>query len=280
MIIDSHTHTAYSKHATGSVDDIVRAAIAARVDVLTITDHAPFLIDSGNRLLESELDAYLDDIRRARTEHAGRIKILAGLEIDYMPGAQKHAERLLSNLDLDFAVGSVHYVVVDGQRVNVWDLRRLNEPAVLSQFFLSLEESVSCGLFDTIGHPDSLLRSVPAARWCERFMRLAPLFRRYDVSYELNASGLRKSAWDEASERESYGLWSYPCREALPELLSSGATFTVGSDAHRPMDIGAGLSDMLAALIPLGLHSISYYEGRRRTEVTVGPLPTDTGSSA
>lgn len=270
MIIDSHTHTAYSKHATGSVDDIVRAAIVFGVNVLTITDHAPFAIDSDNRLLESELDTYLDDIRRARHKYAGHIKILAGLEVDYMLGARRHAERLLSSLDLDFVVGSVHYLSVDGQRVNVWDLRRLNEPAVLKQFSLSLEESVSCGLFDAIGHPDSMLRSVPAARWRELFLPLVPLFQRHDVSYELNASGPRKSSWDSSKKCEFNGRWSYPCRETLPELLSSGATFTVGSDAHNPADVGVGLNDMLAELAPIGLKSICYYEDRQRIEVAIG----------
>ena len=270
MIIDSHTHTAYTKHATGSVDDVVRAAIAVGVDVLTITDHAPFSIDSGNRLLASELDAYLDDVYRARKEYAGQIKILAGLEVDYMLGARRHAERLLSCLDLDFVVGSVHYLSIDGQRVNVWDLSRLNEPAVLEQFSLSLEESLSCGLFDSIGHPDSLLRSVPAWRWRELFLPLVPLFQRHGVSYELNASGPRKSSWDSSKNCEFNGRWSYPCRETLPELLSSGATFTVGSDAHNPADVGAGLNDMLTELAPIGLNSICYYEERRRIDVAVG----------
>ncbi|WP_218008649.1 histidinol-phosphatase [Hydrogenophaga flava] len=270
MIIDSHTHTAYSKHATGSVDDVVRAAIAVGVSVLTITDHAPFVIDSVNRLLESELDAYLDDICRARNKYAGHIKILAGLEMDYMLGARRHAESLLSTLDLDFVVGSVHYLPIDGQRVNVWDLTRLNEAAVLEQFFLSLEESVCSGLFDAIGHPDSLLRSVPVSRWRELFIPLAPLFQRYDVSYELNASGPRKSSWDSSMKCEFNGRWSYPCRETLPELLSSGATFTVGSDAHTPADVGAGLNDMLDELVPIGLNCICYYEGRQRIEVAVG----------
>lgn len=55
-MIDSHSHTLYSKHATGSVDELVRSSIAAGISILTITDHAPFPVDADNRLLESELD--------------------------------------------------------------------------------------------------------------------------------------------------------------------------------------------------------------------------------
>ncbi|MEN1753624.1 PHP domain-containing protein, partial [Pseudomonas aeruginosa] len=48
-MIDSHSHTSYSKHATGTVDELVRASIAAGVTILTITDHAPFPVDTDNR---------------------------------------------------------------------------------------------------------------------------------------------------------------------------------------------------------------------------------------
>jgi len=58
-MIDSHSHTFYSKHAIGTVDELVRASIAAGVTVLTITDHAPFPVDMDNRLLASELDRLL-----------------------------------------------------------------------------------------------------------------------------------------------------------------------------------------------------------------------------
>ncbi|MEG6913654.1 PHP domain-containing protein, partial [Pseudomonas aeruginosa] len=85
-MIDSHSHTSYSKHATGTVDELVRASIAAGVTILTITDHAPFPVDTDNRLLASELDRYFADIERARKIYQGQITILCGLELDYMPG--------------------------------------------------------------------------------------------------------------------------------------------------------------------------------------------------
>jgi histidinol-phosphatase (PHP family) len=54
-VIDSHTHTHYSKHARGTVDEVIDAAIARGVRLLTITDHAPFPIDPDNRLRRTEL---------------------------------------------------------------------------------------------------------------------------------------------------------------------------------------------------------------------------------
>lgn len=76
-MIDSHSHTFYSKHATGTVDELVRASIAAGVTILTLTDHAPFPVDTDNRLLASELDRYFADIERARNSYQEQITICA-----------------------------------------------------------------------------------------------------------------------------------------------------------------------------------------------------------
>lgn len=39
------------KHAIGTIEEIVVSAIEKNIKYLTITDHAPFLIDKNNRLV-------------------------------------------------------------------------------------------------------------------------------------------------------------------------------------------------------------------------------------
>lgn len=55
----------------------------------------------------------------------------------------------------------------------------------------------------------------------------------------------------------------------MSALLAAGASFTVGSDAHDPSDVGAGIIPLLEELAPLGLHTVSYYEKRTRIDVPV-----------
>ncbi|WP_043531996.1 histidinol-phosphatase [Litchfieldella xinjiangensis] len=277
-MIDSHSHTFYSKHATGTVDELVRASVAAGVKVLTITDHAPFPVDSDNRLLESELDHYFADIERAQQIYQGQIKILRGLEFDYMPGSDAYNRDLLARYELDFAIGSIHYVEVPGNRlVKVWELPRLAGHAFLDLYFAHLEALLESGLFDAVGHADTLLRGVPEEIVLRRLEPLLPLFVRNGIAYELNASGLRKSSLDPKSGREIHGVWSYPSRTLLPQLMAHNVAFTVGSDAHAPCDAGAGIVDLLNALQPLGLQSISYFERRRRIDV---PLDSPNAPAA
>ncbi|MGF6765958.1 histidinol-phosphatase (PHP family) [Paraburkholderia sp. GAS33] len=277
MKIDSHTHTSYSKHAVGSVDEVVRSAIARGIDILTLTDHAPFHIDSRNRLLESELDAYFEDIESARSTYRGDIRILRGLEFDYLPGSCGYIERMQATYDLDFAIGSIHYVPLGADdTVKVWELDRLNHPAVLAHYFASLCELLECGLFDAVGHADTLVRGVPEPIVCRWMEPLAATFARHGIAFELNASGLRKTMLDTALGHEVDTRWSYPSRALLPMLIDAGAAFTIGSDAHAPEDVGAGVHAMLDALVPLGLRTVSYFEQHRRIDVDVALLTAST----
>ena len=272
-MIDSHSHTFYSKHAIGTVDDLVRASIAAGVTVLTITDHAPFPVDTDNRLLESELDRYVADIERAREIYQGQITILRGLEIDYMPGTNAFNRELLARYPMDFVIGSIHFVEVpDEAMVKVWELPHLAGQVFLDRYFANLEGLLDSRLFDAVGHADTLLRGVPEDIFLRRFEPLLAPLARSGIAFELNASGLRKSSLDPKTGSEVQGFWSYPSLELVTQLIAHEVPFTIGSDAHDPLDAGAGIAELLKALRPLGLKNISYYERRQRIDVALDSL--------
>jgi histidinol-phosphatase (PHP family) len=270
-MIDSHCHTFYSKHAIGTIDDLVRASITAGVSVLTITDHAPFPIDQNNRLLESELDQYFSDIESARDQYGDLIKILRGLEIDYMPGSESYNRELLNRYPIDFVIGSVHYVEVPNQHlVKVWELPRLADDQFLNQYFVTLQELLASGLVDAIGHPDVLLRGVSEDSLLPRFKPFIEALAKSGIAFELNSSGLRKSSLGLKTGTEVDGLWTYPSRRLLMQMIALDIPFTIGSDAHSPGDVGAGIKYMLESLQTHGLRRISYYEERRRVDVDLG----------
>lgn len=270
-MIDCHVHTFYSKHATGTVDDVVRASIAAGVTVLTITDHAPFFIDRKNRLLESELEQYFSDIDSARNQYGDQIKILRGLELDYIPGCEIYSRELLSRYPMDFVIGSIHYVEVPKQpMVKVWELPRLADDQFLDRYFANLEALLASGLIDAIGHPDTLLRGVPEDTLLPRFNPFIEAIAKSQIAFELNSSGLRKSSLEPLTGTEVKGQWSYPSRKLLTQMIALDVPFTIGSDAHVPSDAGAGISYMIDNLKTHGLRRISYYEERRRIDVAIG----------
>ncbi|MFY3772332.1 histidinol-phosphatase [Providencia manganoxydans] len=276
-MIDSHCHSFYSKHAVGTIDELVCASIAAGVKVLTITDHAPFPVDAQNRLLESELESYFTDIDKAQQAYKGEITLLRGLELDYMPGTERYNRQLLAHYPMDFVIGSIHYVtVIDEPVVKVWELHRLAATSFLDKYFSQLEALLESQLFDAVGHADTLLRAIPEDVFLHRFEPLIAPLVRSGIAYELNASGLRKSSLDPTTGKEITGRWSYPSRALLEKLLRKNVPLTIGSDTHDPRYAGAGIAELLAVLRPLGLQSISYYQQRQRIDVLLDDLQFHT----
>ncbi|CAH5970309.1 Histidinol-phosphatase [Citrobacter freundii] len=276
-MIDSHCHSFYSKHAVGTIDELVCASIAAGVTVLTITDHAPFPVDAQNRLLESELESYFTDIDKAQQAYKGEITLLRGLELDYMPGTERYNRQLLARYPMDFVIGSIHYVTVaDKPMVKVWELPRLAADSFLDKYFAQLEALLESWLFDAVGHADTLLRAIPEDVFLRRFEPLIAPLVRSGIAYELNASGLRKSSLDPTTGKEIAGRWSYPSRALLEKLLRNNVPLTIGSDAHDPRDAGAGIAELVEVLRPLGLQSISYYQQRQRIDVLLDDLQFHT----
>ncbi|HDU2930624.1 TPA: histidinol-phosphatase [Klebsiella pneumoniae] len=276
-MIDSHCHSFYSKHAVGTIDELVCASIAAGVTVLTITDHAPFPVDVQNRLLESELESYFTDIDKAQQAYKGEITLLRGLELDYMPGTERYNRQLLARYPMDFVIGSIHYVTVaDEPMVKVWELPRLAADSFLDKYFAQLEALLESWLFDAVGHADTLLRAIPEDVFLRRFEPLIAPLVRSGIAYELNASGQRKSSLDPTTGKEIAGRWSYPSRALLEKLLRNNVPLTIGSDAHDPRDAGAGIAELVEVLRPLGLQSISYYQQRQRIDVLLDDLQFHT----
>ncbi len=124
---------------------------------------------------------------------------------------------------------------------------------------------ITCGLFDSLGHADSLLRGgVNENLMCEGFQTLIPLMKETGISYELNASGLRKPLYEIETGRKLKRRWSFPSREFVPQLVSEGISLTIGSDAHKPEEVGSGIKEVIRTFGDDILNNLCHYEKRRR----------------
>lgn len=272
-MIDSHSHTFYSKHAVGSIDELVDVSIAAGVRVLTITDHAPFMVDSNNRLMETELEQYFIDIDNARRTYRGEITLLSGLEFDYMPGTERYTRKLLELYPLDFAIGSIHYVNLDHESiVKVWELPKLSSKVFLQRYFDSMLQLLESGIFDAIGHADILLRAIDETHFLLYIEPLLDTLVKSGIAWECNTSGLRKTTLNPISGFEISGLQSYPSHTLLKKLIELKVPLTIGSDAHELCDAGAGIAELMPELHRLGLQRLSYFRKRQRIDITLNSL--------
>ncbi len=272
-MIDLHTHSQYSKHATGEVEEVVKSAISNGIQVLCITDHAPYLVDSTNRILESELDDYLEEVRVVSSKYSEKIKVLVGLEVDYHPEHEDYIAQLLESVEVDYVIGAIHYVYVDGEKINVWDIESLSSKDFIDNYFLYLRKMIASGFFDSIAHPDTIMRGgVSPHEFYERFLPLAQEMKSRGVSYEINCSSRAKSNYDPKTKSKTKGEVVYPNYELVATLIEQGLSFTIGSDAHEPSDVAYGVRQNLELCMSAGMDTITYYEARNPFQVLIAPL--------
>lgn len=272
-MLDFHTHTQYSKHAKGEVEDVVKSAIAKGIHTLCITDHAPYLVDSANRILESELDNYIEEVKAVASKYSEKIKVLVGLEVDYHPKHEDYINKLLQSVAVDYVIGAIHYVYIDGERINVWDIESLSKEHFIDNYFLYLRKMIVSDFFDSIAHPDTVIRGgISPQEFYERFLPLIKEMKSHNVSYEINCSSGTKSNYDPKTKSKTKGEAVYPNYELVAALINQGVTFTIGSDAHKPADVGYGVRQNLELCLSKGMDSITYYEARKPLSLSIKQL--------
>ncbi|WP_318483072.1 histidinol-phosphatase [Photobacterium leiognathi] len=272
-MLDLHTHSQYSKHAKGEVEDVVKSAIAQGIKILCLTDHAPYFVDSENRILESELASYVKEVRSMAAKYSEKIKVLVGLEIDYHPQHEDYIANLIQSAEVDYVIGAIHYVYVNGIKINVWDVEHLSTKEFLDNYFSYLHKMIISGFFDSIAHPDTIMRGgIEEREFCDRFVPLVQEMKIHDVAYEINCSSLTKSNYDPATKCKTKGKAVYPNYDLVTTMVEQGLSFTIGSDAHSPLNVGFGVRENLELCVKAGMDTIAYYEARRPVVLPINQL--------
>ncbi len=231
---DYHMHTPLCRHASGEPVEYAAAAVAAGLTEIGFSDHSPMRRDDFDnwRMLASQLDEYVEKVRRAQREFP-QLTIKLALEVDFLPGHEEWIRELAARHPWDYLIGSVHYVsdawdLDNPEKLSQWKTRDAFE--VWSVYFERLTMAAASGLFEIIGHADlpKKFKYYPdrdCTRLFDTFLRAA---KASGTAIELNTAGLRKDC------REIY-----PSRFFLQRAYQIGVPITFGSDAHAPGDVGA-----------------------------------------
>ena len=244
MIADYHIHTRLCRHAEGEPREYVERAVELGLTEIGFADHLPFLggwapyhVPSNDWAMElGELDDYVGLVDDLRREYRSELRILLGIEADYIADTLDETAHVLRSYPFDYVIGSVHIV---GDRYP-FDHPAMSARLVdygIDRIYLESLELVAAaagtGLFHIIGHldqakkygyrPDDSEAVSAAASGALRAIAAA------GVALELNTAGLRKPIAE-----------AYPSAALLREAHACGIPLTFGSDAHRPGDVAAG----------------------------------------
>ena len=275
MLTDYHLHlrpdrldaTAADAFSAGNVGRYREAADELGIAELGVSEHVHRFVQAldiwqhpfWREQAVDDLDAYCEFVRDGTD-------LRLGLEVDFVPGAEDRTQNLIERADLDYVVGSVHFLrdlAVDYDRFDIWrDARSADD--VWRRYFETLGEAAGSGLFDILAHPDLVKMWGPQRPRPEGDLR-----RFYDlamdgiadsrIAIEVSTAGLRKPAGE-----------LYPARAFLEMALEAGCPVALSSDAHVPEDVGRDYDRALELLDSLGVRQLSVFERRERRLEPIG----------
>ena len=226
--IDSHTHPFQTDR--GSAAGLCRYAETAIVrgfSGIVFTEHAPMGVPTSRHYLdEGELENYLRWADECKNKYAGKIKIVVGLECDYLPENMDHLVRMLDRCGVSYVGGSLHF------HAPFWEKHLAGmDPFRRTRFALKQTlDMVNTGVFHTVCHLDFFRwhqQTYQPERFEDDFRVIFEAMARYDTALEWNSSGLLK---DFASALPCERVWQWSLDYPLRRVF--------GSDAHTTEMIG------------------------------------------
>lgn len=226
-----HTHTYLCNHAEGEMREYVEAAVAAGLEVLGFSDHAPYVFPdgyySGFRMKHEEQKIYVDTLLELREEYRGKIDILIGYETEYYPKHFAATLDLLNRCPCDYIIMGQHFTENEYDGVSVGGRTKNRE--VVRRIADQTCEAMRLGVYTYIAHPDMVTLAQEGeetyeddlAFYVEQMRRICLCSLETDTPLEINMLGIRDGR-------------AYP-KECLISLMGEyGCKVIAGEDAHSP----------------------------------------------
>ena len=236
-MFDLHMHTVFSD-GKNTAEEMVLEAVRLGLDTVGISDHS-----TGDPcgMTHEDRAAYKAEIARLKEKYAGRIRLLCGLERDFLTD---------DFTEYDYTIGSVHWLKMpDGHRISIdWTAEKLREGAVkyfggdmyaLAEAFYEAESRVAeVTKCDIIGHFDLVTKfnevdpsmDLRHPRYVRAWQQAADALLKAGKPFEVNTGAICRG----------YRTSPYPSAEIRQYILDHGGRLLLSSDAHAKENITFG----------------------------------------
>jgi histidinol-phosphatase (PHP family) len=257
---DYHVHTKFSD-GKAAPEEYIEAARLAGIREIGFSEHLNLGVGGQEWCMDPlRTPEYISTIKKLR-RNSRDIEIRIGLEVDYFPGLEKEIYDFINPLELDYVIGSVHYLGGTTVDSSPEFFIGKNIDDVYRSYFDLLYKAVESGLFDILGHADLLriYNFVPSFNPEKLYRTLAGRLALHDVAFEINTNGRNRPLAD-----------FYPDRRFLGIFREAGAPVCVNSDAHFPSRVGQYFDEAYLLLKDAGYKEMSVFRKRERYMVPAG----------
>lgn len=248
ILTNYHTHCTFCD-GKASASDMAKSAFRKGFAVLGFTSHSPLPFEAHWALKQEKVSEYIETVAALKKEYYGKMEILLGLELDFIPKIVTGFEDSIKNMHLDFLLGSVHFVTApDGTRftidengaaffVHLKDLYGNDVKAMVKDYYRTQSALIEMKNFDILGHPDLVKKNNKNGelfddkdRWYRNLAyECIETLKNTDIVVEINTGGLSREKTNSI----------YPEPFLLKKMHELGIPITINSDAHEEEHIGA-----------------------------------------
>ena len=242
MKTNYHTHSTWCD-GRDSPRKVIQAAVERGFAAIGFSSHAMLPQDDVDWVLTPEkAPRYAREIRALAEEFRDKIRVLCGVEADYIPGGAQPSRAAYAAIRPDYIIGSMHFIKAPDGAVFAFD----HTPEILADgirahfggsaemfveaYFRQEREMVSAFDFDIVAHPD-LVRKFNAkhpyfderADWYRAELeKTADAIAASGKLVEVNTGAISRGWLNDA----------YPSETFRDMLRARGVKFVLSSDAH------------------------------------------------
>ena len=233
-----HTHTSYCD-GRDAPEELVRAALEKDFSALGFSSHSYTEMDNDFAMNAEKAEKYRKEIARLKEKYKGRIELYCGVEQDYFSTDPTEL--------YDYVIGSVHYVLKNGEYICVDNSAEMVKNAVDrlyggdfdaldEDYFALVSRIVQKTNADIIGHFDLVSKFSEkngygqSPRFLEAAEKAVQALVPFNKPFEINTG---------AVVRGSRSI-PYPSPEILKMIKKHGGKIMISSDCHdkKYLDFG------------------------------------------
>jgi len=262
-----------------ALEKYVKEALKQDVAILGFSSHNPLPFSVDWVLKRKDYKKYCKTIRKLSEKYEDQIRILLGLEMDFLSNLNSFYKEGIDLSELDYIIGSIHFVnffdntkgwAIDESEEDfekgLDEIYKGNIKKVVKDYFKLIRDMLRLENPDILAHLDLVKMNNKDEKYFsegenwyrEEVLKTLKAVAKSSAILEVNTGGIARGKIDSL----------YPSNWIIEEAYNMRIPITLSSDAHRPEQITAKFKE--AAVL---LNSIGYKEVYILHKKTWAPHP-------
>ena len=260
-LAEYHHHTDNSFDSQAQMKEVCQQAIKKGINEICFTEHFsvnPKVPTYGHM----DFKRYFSQIEECRELFGSQLIIRAGIELCEPHLMKEKYRSTLTNLDIDFVMGSVHNI--KEEKLRMFMINKTSQE-IYQKYFEEVYEMVTHADIDVIAHLDLIKRYAVESVGNYDFNNYKLIIEKIllkaierDIGIEINTSSLPNVLLQE----------TLPSLDVLQLYHSlGGEILTIGSDSHKSETVGSNQKKAIEIAKYVGFQGISVFEKRKPKKI-------------